>query len=456
MRKWFLPRLAQMLTLVLVAGACGGDAAPTTAPGTTQAPGVTVAPGDLVAGDPSLITQDPITITYWNGCEGASCDLEEELWNTYMETHPNVTVISQQVPMFDRFDRLLIGLPAGESEPTASGNYGPWHAIFIDQGLYAPAMPECMQYQTMENLINAYLPGTLDVATRDGIVYALPVQQNSYSLFINNALFEEAGLDPVADAPTTWDEMAALQDVLFKEEGGQIVQKSFEFRHTAGEDFIAVTLTGMIYQAGGRIFNDDGSPAFNSPEAVTALEAWVQNTVAPEISNNTPDSPYQDFADGLEAMSAGGPNALQFMYNLNPDLEGNVTVAHMPGFEGGVDTFAKYGFDIFVNANADPVEQCVAWNFLDFLLSDSNRWFDVIGMVQPKVGWADQPAAEDFVGLDIAIEDIEKAEFLPITPNWSAVEREFASLIQRAVFEGQDPKAALDQAVEQYLQAIGG
>ena len=42
------------------------------------------------------------------------------------------------------------------------------------------------------------VPGSLDAGTRDGIVYTLPMQYNSYSLFINNRLFEEAGLDPVA------------------------------------------------------------------------------------------------------------------------------------------------------------------------------------------------------------------------------------------------------------------
>ena len=43
---------------------------------------------------------------------------------------------------------------------------------------------------------------------------------NAHSLYINNRLFREAGLDPVKDAPKTWDDVAKLNKVLTKRKDG--------------------------------------------------------------------------------------------------------------------------------------------------------------------------------------------------------------------------------------------
>ena len=454
--------------LVLVTAACAGgesgtgttsaDVTSGTTAGSEGETGDTTGSGELAFGgatDP-LLTDDPITITYWRGCEGEGCTLEGEKAAAYEEMFPWVTISWEEVAMFDAFDQMSVALPAGEAVPTMGIQFQSWHPIFVSQGLFAPVMPTCTQYGTMEGVVDAYLPNALSAATFDGDVYTLPMQQNSYSLFINNRLFEEAGLDPVADAPTTWEELIALQDVLYKEENGQVTQKGFEFRHTAGPHWMAQVFTGMLYQAGGAPFDEEDNPTFNSPEGARVLETWADISVAPEISNNVQTSPYQDFADELDVMSFGGPNALEFVYQLNPELEGNVTVTHLPTFEDGENTFMSYGFNMWVNANATEAEQCRAWNYIDFLLDEPNDFFEAIGMVQPKKEFAESPAAQEFEGLDIALEDIENSTPLPVTEYWSPFQTAMADAVQRVVFEDQDPAEALEQAESQFLESIGG
>ena len=41
------------------------------------------------------------------------------------------------------------------------------------------------------------------------------------------------------------------------------------------------------------------------------MQNWAKNVVDPAVTNNQGPSPYQDFADELDVMAFGGPNALQ-------------------------------------------------------------------------------------------------------------------------------------------------
>jgi Bacterial extracellular solute-binding protein len=43
-----------------------------------------------------------------------------------------------------------------------------------------------------------------------GVLYAVPIQMNAFSLFLNNRLFKEAGLDPQKDAPKSWEDVGRL------------------------------------------------------------------------------------------------------------------------------------------------------------------------------------------------------------------------------------------------------
>ena len=75
-----------------------------------------------------------------------------------------------------------------------------------EKGVLEPLNLEVFGAKSYDELIARYTPGGIAAGTFDGKVYALPYQGNSMSLFINNRAFVEAGLDPVKNAPKTWDD----------------------------------------------------------------------------------------------------------------------------------------------------------------------------------------------------------------------------------------------------------
>jgi multiple sugar transport system substrate-binding protein len=398
-------------------------------------------------------TTTPVTLTIWSNTEAPGQAVEEAMIAEYTAVNPNVTIqYTGGMDLFDSFDRFQAAAPGG-SGPTIYSAYMPWIPILQENDLLAPAVPEAMCATSQQQIVDRYVEGTIDSYVVDGNVVALPVQQNGWSLLVNDRLWQEAGLTE-ADIPATWDEVAALQEQLKKTDAnGRITQKGFEFRYT-GPQWYGNTFAGMMWNQDAEIFDANGEPIFNSPEGVEALRLWRANVVDPTVTSNVQNSPYQDFANEQDVLSFGGPNALSFVEQLNPAMVGNVTVAPLP--KAGTGPNLLYGFPYIVSAKATAEEQAAAWNFLNYQFSDPNRWFANTGLLQPIIGWYEQPAAQEFTGLDVFISDITGARALPQTTHYGQFQTAIKNAIDRLVLENADPQTTLDQAVEEYRTTSAG
>jgi maltose-binding protein MalE len=236
---------------------------------------------------------------------------------------------------------------------------------------------------------------------------------------------------------------------------GKTTQKGFEFRYTAGDQWYGSQFIGMVYQAGGDILDAEGKAHLNTPEALVAMQNWQKNVVDPSVTNNQGPSPYQDFADELDVMAFGGPNALRFAEILNPSLEGRVSVFPLPRATTDSDISGMaYGFHQLINKAGSPEEKFVASHFIGFMFSDPNRWWERTGQLQPREGWYTLPAAQESPGLNVFIDDLAHARGLPQTPDYGAIQTAIKNAIQRVVFEGADPQGSLDEAQSEYESAV--
>ena len=458
--------LTSSLSVAFIIGACSGSTTPpaSSAPTTQASPSAAAsaaaspsgaATGPLMAAKPEdcppVDTTSPVTVTMWSNTEAPGQAVEEAMIAEYKAANPNVTITyTGGMDLFDSFDRFQAAAPSG-SGPTIYGAYMPWIPILKENNLLASAVPAAMCATSQQQIVDRYVQGTIDSYVVDGNVVALPVQQNGWSLLINKRLFEAAGLTD-ADIPKTWDAVAALQDKLKKTDAnGRLTQKGFEFRYT-GPQWYGNTFAGMMWNLGGEFFDASGQPIFNSDKGVEALRQWKANIVDVTVTKNVQNSPYQDFANEQDVLSFGGPNALSFVEQLNPALKGNITVAPLP--KAGPGPNLLYGFPYIVSAKATEGEQAAAWNFLNYMFSDPNRWFKNTGLLQPIIGWYDQPAAESFVGLDVFISDITGARALPQTTHYGQLQTAIKNAIDRVVLEKVDPKTSLDAAVQEYNTTI--
>lgn len=430
--------IAAGIVVVIAAAAC------TTTPGASRS---AVPSGGAAACNPPNFPSGEISITAWTGTDTTAQELGRELVTEYQALHPNVKVDNIPTGTTEGLPKMLVALPAGEPDPTVAVMYEPYIEIFRGPGYLEPIIPEAVCAANAQEVIDRYVEGSIDPLVVDGQISLLPVQRNAYSLLVNTEKFTEAGLSIENDIPTTWDEMAALKDKLTKKDAnGRTIQKPFEFRYTSGDQWFSSQFIGMVYQEGGSIVDDQGKVVLNTPEALAALENWTNNVVDPSVTNNAPPSPYQDFADELDVMAFGGPNALKFATILNPGLDGRVTVAPLPRGSASDVSGMAYGFHYGVNKNATADEKFVAWNFIDFILADANRWWARTGQLQPKKSLN----MEGIAGLDVFVADVEASKPLPLLDTYGVLQVAIKNAIQRVVFEDVDPETSLEQAQQEY------
>jgi multiple sugar transport system substrate-binding protein len=439
-------------------------AKPTTAPAAPAAPAAqpaapaptaaaaaapTAAPATTGSAKPQWeITSKPITVTMWDSTEDTKQDLyNKTLIPEYQKLRPNVTIKYESQSTFEVLQKLLTATATGTAPDIFELN-DTYLPTYFSKNLLDPLPPEAFGFKTLDEMLQAYIPGRLDVMTYQGKLYGVPDQMNAQSLFMNNRLFKEAGLDPAKDAPKTWADVLELNKKLVKKNGDQIVQKGYDLRITSASS-LAGTFELLLDQGGGMPFKD-GKAVFNDELGIKAMQTMKSLAFAPKVSKNTGASPYQDFADEQDAMTTMGPNGGTYAETINPKIKGQYTVAQMPQLNPAKPVTTLTSFDVFVNAKLDDEKKRVAWDFVAFALSKPALWFGKTGMLQPLKGWDNTPEAKSIPYLDVHIKDMSLAVPRARTENFNEYQAALARASQRVLFENADPKESLDQAAAEY------
>lgn len=103
--------------------------------------------------------------------------------------------------------------------------------------------------------------------TFDGKIMGAPILTEVLALLCNKTVFKDAG---VTDYPATWDDFLTMAPK-FVEAG------SFALSYPAfPEESLNNTFYPLLWQAGGKVFNDDGTVGFASDAGVSALKFLTQ------------------------------------------------------------------------------------------------------------------------------------------------------------------------------------
>ncbi len=391
----------------------------------------------------------PVSFTYWDGGDSTKSTLLRQLIAEYEQLHPNIKInFETDTPS----DKVTVALSTGTAP--ALVEVADWNLPkYVAVHLLDPLPPAAWGRSSVAGVLDQYIPHLLDAMYDGHDLYAIPDQQNAHSLFINNRLFREAGLDPAKDAPKTWDDVARLNKQLTKKQGDRIVQKGFEMRYACPDGhWQAQMFQILLYQAGGTILQG-GRPAFNSDAGVRALQVWKSVTVAPQVTQNTCSSPYQDFATEQDAMTFMGPNGGPSIERINPKMKGNYTVAPLPQIRPDHPATLVYAFNWAVYAKAPADERAAAWDLVHFLSSRPLQWWSDIRFVQSRKGWFDTPEAKRDPFLGVYIHDLSIGRPVARTTHYQELQTILSRMIDRVILNNADPKQALDQAAGEYARA---
>lgn len=267
----------------------------------------------------------------------------EKMIDRYEEENPDVTIEPRLIPFGD-FTRTLL-------QSAASGDLPD---IALINAFHTGAMAEAGVIQDISDRVeewgeqDAYFETGWETTQVDGATYGVPHLADAYAVYYNEAILDEAGVEP----PTTWAEMA---DVAAALSGGD--RYGLAFSGIEGDE----GATALII----RLLAAGGDPAqLDSPEGVTALTDFTELIDSGAVSNGvltwSEEDAKNQFANGQAAMMINSATYLSILAEENPDLQWNVAL--LPSDQQGATFLSAENLTIGATTeNADAAWDVIEW-----------------------------------------------------------------------------------------------
>lgn len=401
--------------------------------------------------------QDSTTVTIWTHTHPPMVDQIEAMIATYVEANPNIQVDYEIIPNNNFAERMLTAMSTGTGPDIINMDDAMMRSVYGPNNLVSEVDPVALGYDDMEALRAQYIPTAFAGGEVDGKILGLPSEFNVTALAINNLAFEEAGLDP-ASPPKTWKEVEEIGQQLVVKDGDNITRRGFDFLYLHS-GWYRNQFGTLLLQTGGRLVNEDGTKAtINEPEGVAALQIWydmvhTSKIADPNVSLRESTVPYQDFLDGNMAMTMFNPWGMGFITE-DHELYGNYTVVPLPQYDEAAPATPLYAYYFAVNSQSEVKEE--AFKFVAHLASEPGEWLTNVDFIQPVVGWAESPEAENLNFAEVWASEMEKGQFLETPPETNRINEIMKTAIESSILNGVSPQEALDQAASEIDAVLGG
>jgi ABC-type glycerol-3-phosphate transport system substrate-binding protein len=233
-----------------------------------------------------------------------SVAIHEGYVKQFNEKYPNIVIEPATYPYgVDTF----IPLAEAGRLPTIFGTWFTEPSKIIPGGYVRDITPELQALgwdAKMEDSIKELL-------SRDGRIYGFPTNVYALGLFLNVALFREAGLVDAQGLPIypkTWDELATTAQIIKQKTGAS------GYVFPASSNFGGWHFSNIAWGFGAELEvqrNGRWIAQLNSPEAVQAMSylkdlKWKYDVLTPDSTSEDWESGYRHLGTGTAAMYLGG------------------------------------------------------------------------------------------------------------------------------------------------------
>ncbi|HWP46339.1 MAG TPA: extracellular solute-binding protein [Candidatus Limnocylindrales bacterium] len=311
------------------------------------------------------------------------------------------------------FDAKLLAALSGGEGPDF-WDMGDWnYKTFIDNKFLAPFDPKIFGYTSDQEMIEAYLPGTMDIFIRDGKVYGLFSEYNTLALFYNLDMFDKEGIPPLpTDKPVSWKQIEEIGAKLRKTDpSGKLTQIGYQFGFFASfrsPQWYAQNFYALMRQYGQDDLYIDGKPAAYTEPVKKALQTIYDFTHTSKAYDPTfLTNWFADFPKGRVAMVLAGTWFVPAIKQNNPNVRFGVAPHPVVNPEDKA-TYKniQWSWGWSVNANKPPEQQRLAQEFIAFMLGKKGEteqatwWFSNLGYTQPSRAFLESKAYADKLAAD--------------------------------------------------------
>ncbi|MEU7082322.1 extracellular solute-binding protein [Streptomyces sp. NPDC046409] len=311
--------------------------------------------------DPSAPLDPKTKVTLTIDCmppAAKAAELRE--WNedvkTFNKKYPNVRIEGKSTPGQCLEPPRFTAMLKGKSQPDV------FYAYFTDlqQVLDNDGAADISAYvdDTSVPALKDIQPQVLDVARKDGKLYALPTSNYTMGLMINRKLFTQAGLDPDAP-PATWEEVRAASRKIAALGKGVAGFGEYSAGNNGGWHFTATqyALGGDVVDASGR------KAAFNDGKGKQVLQQlhdmrWEDDSMGRTQLLKWGDLQKQIATDKLGMFLAAPDDIAYMVQQLGAKYE-NFGLGPIPGAQGTL--FGGNNYMIKKGSSPDKIKAAVAW-----------------------------------------------------------------------------------------------
>jgi multiple sugar transport system substrate-binding protein len=310
-----------------------------------------------------------------------------------------------------------------------------WTAEFASQKWIYDMSPYVEQRKS--ELIEA----TLDTATYDGKVWAMPQQTDSAFLYYRT--------DQVDEVPATWQEVYKVAG-----ENDGIVYQGAPYEGLTC-DFLEIA-----FAAGGEVLNEDGTEAvINSPENVKALQFMVDGVkdgiAANGVTTYMEEESRRYFESGRATFMRNWPYAYSLGQKKGTKVAGKFTVAPFPEFEGGGKAAILGGHNLVISVFSE--NPGAALKLVDFLTSEEEQvtMFRDYSLAPTIAAAYDDQGVQDKYDFASELKDsVAQARSRPVSPVYPQISQAIYKNVNEALAGRVSPEEALENAQTQMQQAL--
>ena len=352
-----MKKLVSMLVLfgVLIGAACSPAAtpqpAPTSAPVATQAPAPTAVPQSSGA-------QVTLRALFMKQA-GYSEDDINNITKEYMAKNPNIKVELDFVSYEALHDKIVTA---------AASKAGTYDVVLMDciwpAEFAAAGFIKDVSDLVTPDMRNDIWKGALEAVTYQGKLYGMPWLNDVLYLYYNDELLKKAGYD---HPPKTWTE---LKDMAMAAKDKKLVDFPM-IEYFQQDEGLTIAYAYYLAAFGGKFFDENNSPAFNSPEGKAALDYMVSGMKDGMYNPASLESTYEEVRRNYEQGSALFTINWTYQLNMSNDpkdsqIAGKSKIALMPGEKIDSATI-NGGMGLAIMSDSKNPKE--AWDYILYLSS---------------------------------------------------------------------------------------
>lgn len=307
--------------------------------------------------------EEQVTITFslWDEIQSV---VYQELIDQFEEQNPDIHVEMQLTPWDQYWTKFDAAAGANQAADVFFMNI--WVPKYAEAGVLEP-LDEYMEKDHFD--FSQYTPSVIENGMYHEVHYTVPKGTDSLAVMINTELFEKYGVaEPEND--WTWDEMLATCEELktgMEEAGDSAVPMTFILNSSNG------SWCPVMYQFGGKEYNEDGTSAFASEGSVAGIQALVDMIDKGYIHD------YQTISDTpAEELFISGQAGMLYLPTFSAQKIEQAGMEHVKLIQlptAKSQSFIAANMHYGMNSASEHKEE--AWRFMQYLASEEAN--DIIG-----------------------------------------------------------------------------